>query len=66
MKGIPKLICPYCGHDESRVADSRPSSNGAVIWRRRHCEGCQQRYPTTETVYREKRRPTIHCVTHGE
>jgi len=42
--------CPFCGHAESRVVDSRPTAEGSVIRRRRECNGCQQRFTTYERV----------------
>jgi transcriptional repressor NrdR len=42
--------CPYCGFPESRVLDSRPTEDGAVIRRRRECERCQRRFTTYEKV----------------
>jgi transcriptional repressor NrdR len=42
--------CPYCGFPESRVLDSRPTEDGAVIRRRRECASCQRRFTTYEKV----------------
>jgi transcriptional repressor NrdR len=44
------LNCPYCGHAESRVIDSRDSEGGEVIRRRRECTVCGQRFTTYETA----------------
>jgi transcriptional repressor NrdR len=44
------LRCPFCGHDDSQVKDSRPSEDGASIRRRRQCEGCGGRFTTFERV----------------
>ena len=44
------MKCPYCGHLENRVIDSRLSVNGEVTRRRRECDGCQRRYTTYERV----------------
>lgn len=44
------MKCPYCGFPESRVLDSRPTEDGAVIRRRRECEGCHRRFTTYEKV----------------
>ena len=44
------MKCPFCGHSEDKVVDSRASSNGASIRRRRECLKCQQRYTTYEQV----------------
>ncbi len=44
------MKCPVCGHIESKVIDSRPSSDGASIRRRRECLDCQKRFTTYENV----------------
>jgi len=44
------LRCPFCGHDDSQVKDSRPSEDGASIRRRRQCEGCGARFTTFERI----------------
>ena len=44
------MKCPYCGHLESKVVDSRPSDEGASIRRRRECLDCHKRFATYETV----------------
>ena len=44
------LYCPYCGHDDSKVLETRDSEDGHVIRRRRECTGCQQRFTTFERV----------------
>jgi transcriptional repressor NrdR len=44
------LRCPFCGHEDSQVKDSRPSEDGASIRRRRQCEGCAGRFTTFERV----------------
>ena len=44
------MRCPFCGHAESQVKDSRPSEDGAAIRRRRQCEGCGARFTTFERV----------------
>ena len=44
------MRCPYCGHDESQVKDSRPSEDGAAIRRRRMCPACEGRFTTFERV----------------
>jgi transcriptional repressor NrdR len=40
--------CPFCGHDETKVVDSRVSESQDAIRRRRECLGCQQRFTTYE------------------
>ena len=44
------LKCPFCGHAESQVKDSRPSEDGAAIRRRRSCPECGGRFTTFERV----------------
>src|SRR5688572_29597387 len=44
------MRCPFCGHDDSQVKDSRPTEDGAAIRRRRQCEGCGERFTTFERV----------------
>ena len=44
------MKCPFCGHAESQVKDSRPSEDGAAIRRRRSCPECQGRFTTFERV----------------
>jgi transcriptional repressor NrdR len=44
------MRCPFCGHDESQVKDSRPSEEGAAIRRRRMCPSCGARFTTFERV----------------
>ena len=44
------MKCPYCGHGESKVVDSRPAEEGSSIRRRRECLGCAKRFTTYETV----------------
>jgi transcriptional repressor NrdR len=42
------VTCPFCGHREDRVIDSRESKEGDVIRRRRECLKCQRRFTTYE------------------
>ena len=44
------MRCPFCGHDDSQVKDSRPTEDGAAIRRRRQCEGCAARFTTFERI----------------
>lgn len=50
------MNCPYCGNDNDRVVDTRPSDEGAAIRRRRHCNSCGQRYTTYERVEKSQLR----------
>ena len=49
-EGVQPMKCPYCGHLESKVVDSRPADEGASIRRRRECLACQKRFTTYETM----------------
>ena len=42
------MHCPYCGHEDSKVTDSRNAENG--IRRRRECTRCELRFTTYERV----------------
>ena len=42
------MTCPFCGHREDRVIDSRESKEGDVIRRRRECLKCERRFTTYE------------------
>ncbi len=44
------MRCPFCGHDDTQVKDSRPNEDAAAIRRRRFCPGCGQRFTTIERV----------------
>ncbi|AUG57986.1 MAG TPA: transcriptional repressor NrdR [Ruminiclostridium sp.] len=44
------MKCPYCGFDEDKVIDSRPTEENTAIRRRRECLGCQKRFTTYEKV----------------
>jgi len=44
------MRCPFCGHEDSQVKDSRSSEDGAAIRRRRQCEGCGARFTTFERI----------------
>lgn len=44
------MKCPFCGWNESKVIDSRPADDYAVIRRRRECEKCSKRFTTYEKV----------------
>jgi transcriptional repressor NrdR len=44
------MRCPFCGHDDTQVKDSRPTEDAAAIRRRRSCIGCGQRFTTIERV----------------
>lgn len=42
------MMCPFCGHKEDRVIDSRESKEGEAIRRRRQCLSCERRFTTYE------------------
>jgi transcriptional repressor NrdR len=42
------MICPFCGHREDKVIDSRESKEGDSIRRRRQCLRCERRFTTYE------------------
>lgn len=44
------MRCPFCGHDDSQVKDSRPTEDNAAIRRRRQCEACGARFTTFERI----------------
>lgn len=44
------MRCPFCGHEESQVKDSRPTDDGAAIRRRRSCPSCGGRFTTFERI----------------
>jgi len=44
------MKCPFCGHVENRVVDSRISHQGDITRRRRECEKCASRFTTYERV----------------
>lgn len=44
------MHCPFCGHDQTRVVDSRLANEGRQIRRRRECLACGVRFSTLETA----------------
>jgi transcriptional repressor NrdR len=44
------MHCPFCGHVETKVTDSRLAAEGGQIRRRRECLGCGERFTTFETA----------------
>ncbi|MCI6710116.1 MULTISPECIES: transcriptional regulator NrdR [Eisenbergiella] len=44
------MKCPFCGHDNTRVIDSRPADENNSIRRRRVCDECGKRFTTYEKV----------------
>ncbi|MBR1877306.1 MAG: transcriptional repressor NrdR [Lachnospiraceae bacterium] len=44
------MRCPFCGHENTRVIDSRPAEENNSIRRRRVCDECSKRFTTYEKV----------------
>ena len=44
------MKCPFCGFEESKVIDSRPTDEGQRIRRRRECLQCSKRFTTYEII----------------
>lgn len=44
------MVCPFCGHGDTKVVDSRDTNDGRAIRRRRECEKCQARFSTYEEM----------------
>ena len=44
------MNCPFCGYEESKVIDSRPTDEGERIRRRRECLECGKRFTTYEMI----------------
>ncbi|MCK5518191.1 MAG: transcriptional repressor NrdR [Alphaproteobacteria bacterium] len=42
------MRCPFCGHEDTQVKDSRPSVDNAAVRRRRECVSCDTRFTTFE------------------
>jgi transcriptional repressor NrdR len=57
------MRCPFCGHDDTQVKDSRPTEDNAAIRRRRSCPQCNARWTTFERV---QLRELIVVKTDGE
>lgn len=44
------MKCPFCGHENTRVIDSRPVEENNSIRRRRACDECDKRFTTYEKI----------------
>ena len=44
------MRCPFCGHADSKVVDSRETKEGDAIRRRRECAGCGRRFTSYERI----------------
>ncbi|MRD47390.1 transcriptional regulator NrdR [Caenimonas koreensis] len=42
------MKCPFCGHSETQVVETRVSEDGDFIRRRRQCHSCEKRFTTYE------------------
>jgi transcriptional repressor NrdR len=51
------MKCPFCGHPDDKVIDSRIGDRGEVTRRRRECESCARRFTTYERI--EEALPTV-------
>ena len=45
------MKCPFCGHGDTHVKDSRPTEDNTAIRRRRYCPDCAARWTTFERVH---------------
>lgn len=43
------MHCPFCGHPETKVTDSRLAGEGTQVRRRRECLQCEERFTTFES-----------------
>jgi transcriptional repressor NrdR len=57
------MRCPFCGHDETKVVDSRTSESQDAIRRRRECLQCAERFTTYE---RREEMPLMVVKKGGE
>lgn len=56
------MHCAACGHDDTKVIDSRVTDEGAAIRRRRECPSCGARVTTYERV---EEAPLVVVKSHG-
>ena len=42
------MRCPFCGHGDTQVSETRESDEGDVVRRRRRCQSCDKRFTTYE------------------
>ena len=47
---VGNMKCPFCGHENTRVIDSRPAEENNSIRRRRVCDECNKRFTTYEKI----------------
>ena len=60
------MKCPYCGEENTKVIDSRPSEENNAIRRRRQCEKCKKRFTTYEKVETICKKVGLFVVPVGE
>ena len=48
------MTCPFCGHPDHKVVDSRTSADGQAIRRRRECLSCGKRFTTYEHLEEQR------------
>jgi transcriptional repressor NrdR len=58
------MKCPFCGHADTQVVETRLSEDGATVRRRRRCADCDKRFTTYETA--EIRLPAVVKQQNGE
>ncbi|MEW6679186.1 MAG: transcriptional regulator NrdR [Pseudomonadota bacterium] len=51
------MKCPFCGHPDTQVVETRDTEDGLAIRRRRRCASCDKRFTTYETA--EVRIPAV-------
>ena len=54
-RGSYNMKCPFCGHENTRVIDSRPAEENNSIRRRRVCDECEKRFTTYEKISSKRR-----------
>lgn len=42
------MKCPFCGHQETQVVETRVAEDGGLVRRRRQCAACERRFTTYE------------------
>jgi transcriptional repressor NrdR len=55
------MRCPYCGHDDLKVLESRSAREGKAVRRRRECPECNRRF----TTFEEQEKPRLTVVKRG-
>lgn len=48
------MLCPFCGHPDQKVLESRDARDGEAIRRRRECLSCEKRFTTFEVYERPR------------